>query len=327
MADIAAELGLSRSTVSFVLNGRADIQIPDETRKRVLVKAAEMGYRRHAAARSLASRRTDLIGVITDIGSGPFAGDILMGAQQAAWATEKFLLVVGFPDDGYGMERAVEALLERRVEGLIIATQAHVGLSVPSIALEVPTVLVHCFDEQRALPTVLPDERAGGFAAAEYLFRAGHRRIAMINLPASAAAAEARELGFVDAHRSNKVEVDGLLVRSGDATATSGYEVAAELLALAHPPTAIFCANDRMAMGAYDAIRDAGLRVPRDVSVVGFDNQDLIAPYLRPPLTSVALPFRDMGARAIQLMEETTHGVQGRDAILDCPIIVRDSVA
>ena len=326
MADIARELGLSRSTVSFALNGRQDIQIPEETRNRVIAKAAEMGYRRHAGARSLAAQRTDFIGVVTDIGGGPFAGDILLGAQRAAWDRGKFLLVVGFAEDEQGTDRAVEMLLERRVEGLIFATQGHAELTIPSIAREVPVVLVHCTDAERELPSIVPDEHGGGYKAADHLLRLGHRRIAMINLARTALAAAPREQGFRDAHRDHGIEVDDGLMVEGDATAASGYDWARKLMGLDAPPTAIFCGNDRTAMGAFDAVKELGLRIPADVSVIGFDNQDLIAPYLHPPLTSVGLPFRAMGEAAVTAIVEAAAGKPVGSLTIGCPLVERASV-
>ncbi len=115
---------------------------------------------------------------------------------------------------------------------------------------------------------------------------------------------------------------------SGHATADLGYDAASALLDLADPPTALFCGNDRMAMGAYDAIKERGLRIPDDIAVVGFDNQELIAAYLRPGLTTVALPFQEMGARGVQLLAETAASDDARPVRVtaDCPLIERSSV-
>lgn len=325
MDDIAHATGVSRSTVSFVLNGREDIQIPAPTRDRVRAAARELGYRPHAGAQALAKARTDLIGIVTDIVATPFAGEIIRGAQHAAWARDKFLLVVGTDGDPTRVAAAFEMLLQRRVEGIIFATQANESVTLPAAAREVPTVLVHCVSDAGDFTTILPDEEAGGALATETLIRAGHRRIGMINLDPWLRAAIPRETGYRRALATAGVAFNPRLVRVGHATAEGGYEAARELLAEVDPPTALFCANDRMAMGAYDAVKEAGLRIPGDVSVVGFDNQEIIAAFLRPALTTVALPFDTMGATAIDALCAPSFGPPAV-TIVPCPLVERASV-
>ncbi|TFC00927.1 MULTISPECIES: LacI family DNA-binding transcriptional regulator [Cryobacterium] len=327
MQDIARNAGVSRSTVSFVLNERTDISIPEETRARVREAARQLGYRPNVMAQSLAKESTNLIGLVTDIASSPFAGGIINGAQQAAWRLGKFLLIVSTEGDPARDEAALEMLLERRVEGLIYATQAHKVVALPSAAREVPTVLAHCVEESGEFPSVLPDEEQGGFTATRHLIEAGHQRIALINLDTAMPAARLREAGYRRALREARIEVDDRMITVGHATANGGFHAARTLLDGGEVPTALFCANDRMAMGAYDAIKEAGLHVPDDVSVVGFDNQEIIAAYLRPALTTVALPFERMGAAAVEVLS-SVHGSAGCTPLLvPCPLVKRGSVA
>jgi LacI family transcriptional regulator len=216
-------------------------------------------------------------------------------------------------------------LLERRVEGVIFATLAHQSIEVPAAAREVPTVLVHCFSRE-PFPTVLPDEEAGGHTATTALLEAGRRRIALVNLDSSLPAAALREAGYRRALRESGLSTDEKLIVTGDATAASGYEQVRALLRLPARPDGIFCANDRMAMGAYDAIREADLRIPTDVSMVGFDNQELISAYLHPGLTSVALPFDQMGAAAVAMVTDLAGGGHASSLTVPCPLVSRGSV-
>jgi LacI family transcriptional regulator len=328
MKDVAHHAGVSRTAVSLVLNDRFDVTLADETRQRVIDAAAELGYRPNAGARALAQQRSDWYGLVTEIVTAPFAVDIIKGAQDSAMDGGKYLLISSTESDPASETAVIERLLEQRVEGLIYATTWHRGITVPDVAREVPTVLVNCFDLEGRHLAVVPDERAGGYRAAGRLAAAGHRRIGFINLDPGIPAAIGRREGYLAALRDAGIDPDEALEVTGDATADSGFEAAGQLLDLPDPPTAIFCANDRMAMGAYDAIKERGLRIPDDVAVVGFDNQELIAAYLRPRLTTVALPFEQMGATGVALLAAITAGESPDTKIVtvDCPLLERSSV-
>jgi len=192
-------------------------------------------------------------------------------------------------------------------------------------------VLINCFDAQGTLPSIVPDERGGGRRATERLLAAGHRRIGVINLDPDIPAAVGRLEGYREALEQAGIELDPELIVSGHATADGGYEAACELLdrnGKEGRPTALFCLNDRMAMGAYDAIKERGLAIPQDIAVIGFDNQELIAAYLRPKLTTVALPFEEMGALGVQTLASLTAGqpITAHQQMVDCPLLERYSV-
>ena len=207
----------------------------------------------------------------------------------------------------------------------------HKEIIAPTKLSEVPTVLLDCFSADRRLTSIVPDEVAGGRTATRVLLEHGHRRIGMINLNYSFAptAALGRLQGYQEALASAGVTFDPTLVIESNSHADGGYAAIAPLMSLPDPPTALFCATDRMAMGAYDALRDLGLRVPDDVSVVGFDNQELIAAYLRPALTTVALPHYAMGRWAVehllQLIDSPASGPPVQ-FLEPCPLVLRDSV-
>ncbi|ADX71898.1 transcriptional regulator [Pseudarthrobacter phenanthrenivorans Sphe3] len=171
MTDVAKHAGVSRTAVSFVLSNRANASISEETRTRINDAVQALGYRPNAGARALASQRSDWYGIVTEIVTAPFAVDIIKGAQDQAWLDRRFLLIA--PSDqadaagpNQGMEdAAIEKLLEQRVEGLLYAATYHRGVHVPRSANEVPTVLINCFDLDGNLPSIVPDERAGGRVA------------------------------------------------------------------------------------------------------------------------------------------------------------------
>ncbi|MEV6355285.1 LacI family DNA-binding transcriptional regulator [Streptomyces hydrogenans] len=328
MSDVARRAGVSRTAVSFVLNDRPGAAIPDETRRRILAAIEELGYRPNAGARALAAQRSEWYGLITEIVTAPFAVDVIKGAQDRAWLDRKFLLIAASEGDPAQEAAALDKLLEQRVEGLLYATTWHRAVTLPRAAREVPTVLVNCYDAEGELPSVVPDEVTGGHRAARHLVRAGHERIGLINLDPAIPAAVGRREGYERALREAGLPLDPALVVSGHATADGGYTAACELLDRADRPTALFCANDRMAMGAYDAIKERGLRIPDDVAVVGYDNQELIAAYLRPKLTTLALPFEEMGARGVEMLAALAAGqpLDTRRVTVDCPLLERSSV-
>lgn len=334
MAEVAELAGVSRTTVSFVLNG-TDARVSTATRDRIMQAVEQTGYRPNAGARALAARRSDWIGLVTEIVTAPFAVDIIRGAQEAAWDEQRYLLIAA-AEQGYAptdprqrqLEQvAVEKLLEQQVEGIIYAASWHRGIVVPEAVREVPTVLVHCFATNADLPCIVPDEDAGGRRATQRLLEAGHERIGMVNLDPHIPAGQGRLAGHREALEGADIAFDDSLVVTGDATAHGGFEGAMTLLSLPDRPTALFCANDRMAMGAYDAIKELGLSIPDDVAVVGFDNQELISNYLRPSLTSVALPFEQMGTLGVKTLGAIAAGkeVEPRQ-VLDCPLLERSSV-
>ena len=327
MEDIARHVGVSRATVSYVLNDRRDGRVSEETRKRILQVAHDLNYRPNARARALAARRSGLLGMVTEVVTSSFGPEAVRGAQDQAWSTGMFLMIAASEGRPEMESLAVERLLEQRVEGMIFASGAHQAVTVPAAASELPSVLVHCFDADGRLPAVLPDEEGGGYIGTRRLLDAGHRRIGLINLKASTAAAQGRLAGYTKALAEAGIAPDPALVTHAPARSVDGYESMVKLLALPQPPSAVFCCTDRMAMGAYDAIKERGLSIPGDVAVVGFDNQVIISAYLRPALTTVALPFEEMGARSVALLVAALAGEEVPPVtVVECPLVERDSV-
>lgn len=326
LRDVAERAQVSITAASLVLNGKAGSSIPQETQQRILAAAAHLGYRPNALARGLRSGRSATIGLISDvIATTPFAGAMIQGAQDAAWEAGKLILLINTGRDRTIEATALELLHERHVEGVIYATMYHQVVDPPQALHETPAVLLDARAADASLPSVVPDETAAAREATEVLIRAGHRRIGFIQDEEPIPAAPEREKGYREALRAHGLRFERSLIARGEANTAGGWEAAGLLLDAPRPPTALFCFNDQMAMGAYRAIRERGLSVPTDVSVVGFDDQVLIAPWLVPALTTMALPHYEMGRWAVDFL--VSHGSGMPQHRMPCPLIARDSVA
>ena len=309
MEDVARAAGVSRTTVSFVLNNRDGVRIAPETRERVQQVAAELGYRPHGGARALASRRSSLIGLVSEIVTSPFGAATIRGIQDAIRRAGYTLFIVPTSTEADVDSEAFETLLKSRVEGIIYATGWNCLVRMPVQAHEIPTVLVHCIDPVSGLPCVRPDEEQLGRLAAQALLEGHHRDIGVIELdPKDGEAAPGRRVGCEAYLERAGIPWNTVSVAVGHGTTRGGYAAAARLLTDRPWLTGLVCGNDRMAMGAYDAIRERGLRVREDVAVIGIDDQELIADQVHPALTTVALPFEEMGKVAVSLLLALMEG-------------------
>lgn len=326
--EVAREAGVSFKTVSRVIND--DPAVSETTRLRVRQAISMLGYRPNLSARQMRTQRSHFIGLLTDeIATTPFAVNLVKGTQAAAWASDQMLLLVNTEGDPEHEAEAIELLLERKVEGIIYATMRHRVITPPLALYEVPTVLANCCAADGSLPSIVPDEVQGGYVATEVLLRKGHRRIAFLNLEAGAVAASGRLEGYQRALETYGVSFDPALVRSTNGRPQPGYEQAQRVLDLPQPPTAFFCGNDQVAAGVYQAVLERGLRIPEDISVVGFDNLELIATYLHPELSTMALPHTEMGEWAVSHLREHAQSSGGPPVVqvaLECPYIERESV-
>ncbi|MGW9413634.1 LacI family DNA-binding transcriptional regulator [Arthrobacter cupressi] len=338
MHDVAAAAGVSQATVSLVLNDASGTRFSEETRHRVQESARRLGYRTNAHAKVLRGGVAGMIGFVGDfVATAPFAGKIIEGAQARAWEAGLPLLTVNTGGDKELEESSLETMLSYKVAGVVYAGMYHRVLEVPEVLGEVSAVVLNSRDASGRLPSIAPDEELGGYTATRHLLDAGHRRIGMINIgtPDDVAlpAAAGRRAGYLRALAEAGIAPDPQLLLDGDGEVPGGYANTLELMAADNPPTALFCANDRTAWGAYQALESLGLRVPEDVSVVGFDNQETLAPNLRPGLTTLELPFAEMGRRAVELVlagdgpAGSRPAGPGRTELFECPLIERQSVA
>ena len=322
--DVAKLAGVSFKTVSRVINGHPNVS--DGVRQRVLRAIEDLDYRPNMVARALRRQKTEYIGLITDqIITTPFSGAIIKGAQEAAWKSNKLLLTVNTDGRAELETAAVNMLLERKVAGIIFAAMFHSEVEPPEDMREVPCVLVDCFARPAIHTSIVPDEMRGGYDATVHLLNRGHSRIAMINGKRGFPGTEGRLTGYRKALEERGIAYDEDLVSFGGWWQEDGYEQAHDLCRRLDRPTAIFCGNDRIAMGVYDALRALGLKIPDDIAVVGFDNMEVIAAHLHPGLTTMALPYYAMGQRAIEFLTDPAEDDMGKRILLPCPLIRRNS--
>lgn len=327
---VAAEAGVSITTVSHVLNDVAGLRVNPVTRERIHEVAERLGYVPNRLAQSLRTQRSNTIGMIGDeIVTTPFAGKLILGAQEVAMSRDAVMFVVSTGYQRDVEDRAIDELLRRQVDGVIYASMFHRDVDLPPQLASVPTVFLNAECAAPGVPWVAPDEVAGGRDAADILLEAGHRRLGFINNIDDIPASSGRLQGFRARLKEKGISADELPVVAVESESQGGYEAAMELLRREPRPTAIFCFNDRIAMGAYRAAAELGLRVPEDLSVVGFDNQEYVADGIHPGLTTIELPHYDMGVWAAEQLFNQIDGGNGsaRTALLRGPVIHRGSVA
>lgn len=330
MTDVARAAGCSQSTVSVVLNNTPNIKISAETKTRVLAAIDELGYRPHKT-RPVSASRTQQIAIIFDrIATSPEAVVSIDGAREAAWESGHIVCAFQTFNDAEMEPLTIQAALGNAVDAIIYAAIMTRQVEVPDLLHNagIPVVLLNCYANDYAFPAILPGEVAGGHRATNVLIAAGHRRIAHITGEMWMDAARDRLKGHRHALASADIPFDPALVREGNWQTSAGYEQTNALLNLADPPTAIFCSNDRMAVGCYEALKERGLNIPGDVSVIGYDDEE-IARHLTPPLTTLVLPHREMGRWAVEkaLSLARSKAVRFRPTKLECPLIERASIA
>ncbi|WP_287105442.1 LacI family DNA-binding transcriptional regulator [Mesorhizobium sp.] len=336
MTDIARAAGCSQATVSFVLNNTPGIRLSQQTRERVIEAARGLGYAPPAfsALRSPIASFEGLDGVIgfavDQLATSPEAVVAIEGARQASWNAGNVVLVAQTLGDTVMEPRAIAALTKRGISALIYMTIFTREITAPDYlyGLDIPVILLNCYTADYAFPAVVPSEIAGGQSSTRHLISHGHRRIATITGEPWRQAAQDRLKGYRRALATADIPFDVELVVEGDWSASAGYAATVKLLALKDRPTAIFCQNDRTAIGCYEALKEAGLHIPGDISVIGYDDEE-IARHLFPPLTTSILPHMAMGQWAIEQLDVPAPPGRGRYPItkLECPLVERASVS
>jgi LacI family transcriptional regulator len=330
--DVAARAGVSAATVSVVLNDVDSARVAPQTRDRVRAAASELGYTPNNVARGLRTQRTHTIGLVTDhVVTTPYAGRMILGAQEAAWEAGFVLMLVSTGGDE-GLEReSLQALIDRQVDGLIYATMYHRVVDLPPLLAQRPSVVLDSEVPDGSVPYVVPDEERGGYDATRLLLEAGHRRIAYLRNADPVRASHLREDGYRRALGEAGIPYDPSLVVTEEALSGGGQRATETLLSMPDRPTGVFVFNDRMSIGVYRAARRAGLTVPDDLSVVGFDDQELIAAELDPGLSTVALPHHAMGRWAARRLVHQITTPDPRDShhegrLEPCRVVTRGSV-
>ena len=327
LADVARLAGVSSATVSFVVNGRLDERISAETQQRVLDAVAHLGYRPNRAAQALRTQRTRTIAFVTDeIAVKAPAGQTISGAHDEARTHGNMLLIAYATRAPDVLGAVLDDLLDRQVDAAVYATVGTEVISLPEAARTIGTVLVNSFAADDDLPCIVPDDESGGHAAARLAIDAGHRRVAFLAGDVKSWATGQRLAGYHRALGEAGITPDNKLVRHGNYRADSGYDLTGALLRSGERPTAILCGNDLMALGAYFALKEAGVRIPEDVSIVGYDDQEDLAADLNPPLSTIRLPHYEMGRWAVRQLIARSADELPTHTFAPCPVVSRQSV-
>jgi LacI family transcriptional regulator len=295
--DVAREAGVSVATVSRVFNDKGPVR--EETRLRIRETASRLRYHPHGGARSLTTRKVGVLGVILPDLYGEFFSEVIRGIDQTARRLGYHLLVSSSHDDRAEIE-AVLRSMRGRVDGLMIMSPDIDAQALKTNLPEsLPVVLLNCFVDGTGLDAIGIDNFHGAQEMMLHLLGHGHRRIAFIGGPLPNHDARERLEGYRGALREGGGEWSEDLEVVGDFTIRSGYQATLQLLNLSSPPSAIFAANDAMAIGAFGALRKAGRTIPDDMAVAGFDDIPS-GRYINPPLTTVHVPIKELGARACE---------------------------
>ena len=324
--DVARAAGVSTSTVSHVLNGTRYVSV--ETEHRVRQAMQELHYRPNSLARGLVRQETQTLALIVPDNVNPFFAELARGIEDHGFAAG-YNVILCNSDRNTSKELAyLDMLISKRVDGIIYMTMStQIDQLQPLLDNRIPLVT---FDrDYEGIDTVLLDNEQGGYDATRHLIDLGHRHIACIGGPDAKTRSHERVRGYERAMVEAGLVVDERLIQPGAWTYESGQAAARRLLHLPVPPTAIFACNDLMAIGVISALREQGLRVPEDVSVVGFDDIPFGA-YFFPPLTTLATPLMEVSQRLCQLLLDRINGQlppQPQRSIVHGQLVVRGSTA
>ena len=326
--DVARAAGVSPSTVSHVLNNSR--RVSQDLAERVRSAAAMLKYQPNAMARSLRLQSTATLGLVLPDSTNPFFAEVAQAAEETAFR-HGYCVIVGNASGDLAVELVqIGALTSRQVDGLIlIASTIKASHANEVIGRGVPLVIV-----DRKMPgveadVILSDHFDGALQATAHLLALQHERIGYIGGPPDLIPSQDRQRGYETALRRAGLQPEPPLIRQGDFQAETGYRGALDLMRLPDPPTAIFTANDMMAIGALRALMETRKRVPEDISIVGFDDI-FIARLLSPPLTTVAQPVRRLGEVAVErLLDhiEGRAGTQPAEIVLPIRLVARESSA
>jgi LacI family transcriptional regulator len=320
--DVAKTAGVSVSTVSRVLNGRVDVA--SETQDRILSVIDDLGYTTNLAARSMRSQKKNLVGLIMPDIAYPFAIEVMKGVNRAIAESEFDLLVYTTGD----VRKSGRASHEQKYVSLLTNSISDGVIIVAPVAgefsIDAPIVSIDPLASNPNYPSVHATNYQGALAAMEYLIGLGHKRIGYISGRAELESSNRRLMGYREALEKAGIPVDESLIASGDYTTETGVTCTRELLALENPPSAIFASNDQMAIGVFQVAEELGIRIPEDLSVVGFDN---ITESKYMGLTTVDQFISEMGFVATQILIKLINGATLEDQTyrMQTQLIVRNS--
>jgi LacI family transcriptional regulator len=298
--DVAELAKVHPSTVSRVING--DSRISEKTKNKVLLIIKKLGYTPNAIARGLKTKRTYTLGMLIPDITNPFFAELARGVEDAA-SKNSFNIILCNTDDKLKKERTyLEILREKRVDGLILGTSHIRDKSILELEKKkFPYILISRNVERLNKNCIIIDDLVGGMMATEYLIKLGHHRIAHISGPLKTRSGLNRLKGYQLALKKFKIEYNDELVGEGDFRIRGGYQVMKRFLKLTKPPTAIFAANDLLALGAMQAIQKKNFYIPEDFSIIGFNDIEL-ASFVYPSLTTIRQPILEMGNLAVKML-------------------------
>lgn len=323
--DVAAAAGVSVATASKALNDTG--RMATETRDRIRRVAQEMGFRPNSLARSLTRKRSFTVGLLTDDTYGRFTLPVMAGISEGLIDHGVSVFLCTVEDNPELAKIHVDAMLDKQVDG-IIATGKRIdkALHVDLSHLSVPVVYALTAGPEDAV-TLVPDDRQGTRAAVEHLIAQGRKRIVHVTGPGKFKVVNERALAFAEALEAAGLDVlsDGIL--RGSWSELWGHQAVEALWSAQDRPDGIFCGNDQIARGVVDALRERNISVPRDVSVVGFDNWEIVAEQTRPPLTTVDMNLKELGRQAGLALVRLVNGEAVEKGLwkLPCTLVVRGS--
>ncbi len=325
--DVAKKAGVSITTVSYVLTGKRFVS--EDLQKRVRNAMKEVGYRPNKLARSLRVGKTDTIGLIIPDSSNLFFAEFSRHIEDIGFANHYTVILCNSDDNPVKQNEYLDVLITKQVDGIIFTSVNNAKSDIQILFdANIPFVIVDRDDGMNA-DTVLVDNFAGGYEAASYLISLGHTKIACITGPSAVNPSANRYKGFLKALDENGIRIPNDYVKSGDFRYMSGEQAMTKLLNLPDPPTAVFVCNDMMAIGAIRAIQLANLKVPNDISVIGFDNIP-ISDAISPALTTIAQPINEIAEKAMSILFSRMQGEAVSSferVILKTKLVVRDSTS
>jgi LacI family transcriptional regulator len=325
--DVAARAGVSPTTVSHVINDTRPVSA--ELRSRVEAAMAELGFQPNALARSLRRKRTHTLGLIVPDSANPFFAEVGRGIEDTSFAAGYSVILCNSDGDPARELLYMDLLVQKQVDGvLLVPTGDQAKLAGALRTRNIPVVVIDRDVPDVPIDRVHIDNVAGGYLATRHLLELGHRRIGYIGGPPHLSPVPDRSAGYRHALQKAGLPIDEQLIVDGNFRDVGGYNGAQALFALPDPPTAIFAGNDLMAIGALAAARDAGIAVPTDLSIVGFDDIHL-AGYINPPLTTIAQPKYELGVIAAELLlaRLAEPDLPPQRRLLQAQLIVRQSTA
>ena len=323
MKNVAKLANVSIATVSRVFNGSDTVA--DETRKKVMAAVKELDYHPNVLARQLRRMETKTIVVIVPDITNTFFSQVLRGIETIA-RRNGYRVLLGDTENDITIEHEyLKALYEKYADGLILLTAGMGRNTIESLAEKYPVVLACEYLESTNVPTVSIDNISAARKAAEHLIKLGHKRIAHITGPMNVILSRDRLKGYKQAMKTYGLEVDPLLIIEGDFYYKTGYNLMLKLMSIDNPPTAIFAANDEMAIGAIKAVKANNLKVPEDIAVVGFDDIEIASMY-EPSLTTISQPRYEIGQKAMELFIKTINKeIIEKKYILNSKLTIRES--